>query len=359
MNKKKRSRFNNLYDVLGSKLLSRVLVLIVISQFLSFLIISILLFIMFTFGDWEIDEGTKRIPAVVVAIVGCLTSFVVSLFFSFRIGRRFLQPINDLKLAADQVAKGDFKVHIEYHHEQGEIAELINNFNFMTSELRKNEMLKNDFISNVSHEFKTPLSTIQGYATLLQDENLSLEDRKKYTNIIIESTNKLTTLVSNILKISKLENSKVMVSRELYPLDEQIREVILELENKWSSKNINLSIDLANVLINNDKSLLSNVWSNLIGNAIKFTKDNGNIFIGLTIDNGFAKVVIQDDGIGIDENNLPYIFDKFYQGDRSHSGEGNGLGLALSKKIIDLLNGKIEVISKVNKGTIFTILLPL
>lgn len=357
MNKKKKRK--SLYLFLGSKLAYRVLVLIFIAQMVSFLTISIILSSMFLFGGWKFDGGHRPIPPLLILIIGCLIALLVGFVFSSKISDRILKPISDLKVAADKVAKGDFNVTIKYNVEEGEIAELINNFNYMTSELKKNSMLRNDFISNVSHEFKTPLSTIQGYATLLQDETLSDEERKKYIDVIIQSTGTLTTLVSDILKISKLDNNKVVVEKDNYQLDEQLREVILSLESKWSEKDIELEIELEQVLINSDKSLLSNVWSNLLSNAIKFTPKGGKIAVDLRIEDGYARISIKDNGVGISKENIPYIFDKFFQADRSHHDEGNGLGLSLVKRILSLLNSKITVESELNEGTEFVVLIPL
>lgn len=356
MNKRKK---RTLFSILGSKLVYRVLALIVIAQMISFVTISLILSSMFLFGGWKFDGGHRPIPPLLILIIGTLIALCMGFVLTSKISERILKPIKDLKNAADKVAKGNFNVSIEYNSQEGEIAELINNFNYMTSELKKNSMLRNDFISNVSHEFKTPLSTIQGYATLLQDESLSEEERKKYVGFIIQSTSTLTTLVSDILKISKLDNNKVIVEKDNYQLDEQLREVILSLENKWSEKEIELEIELEQVLINSDKSLLFNVWSNLLSNAIKFTPKNGKIAIDLRIEDGFARVLIKDDGIGISKENLPYIFDKFFQADRSHHDEGNGLGLSLVKKILSLLNSKISVESELNKGTEFVVFVPL
>lgn len=355
MNKKRRS----LYRFLGSRLLYRVLVLIFIAQMVSFAAISIILTMMFIFGGWQVEGGSRPISPLTITIIGSIVALLVGLVFTSRISGRFLKPINDLKKATDKVAKGDFNVYIDYHAQEGEIAELINNFNFMASELKKNAMLRSDFISNVSHEFKTPLSTIQGYATLLQDESLTSEERKKYTDIIIQSTGILTTLVTDILKISKLDNNKVTVEKENYQLDEQLREVILSYENKWNEKEIDLEIELDQVQIHSDKSLLANVWSNLLSNAIKFTPKGGKISIDLKIDNGSARVSFKDTGKGISKENLPYIFDKFFQADKSHHDEGNGLGLPLVKRILTLLNCRISVESEENKGSEFVVLIPL
>lgn len=255
----------------------------------------------------------------------------------------------------DRVAKGDFDVQISEVYDD-EMGELTQNFNTMVKELRKNEVLKTDFVSNVSHEIKTPLATIQGYVTLLQDESLSKEEKDRYTNIIIESTDRLSTLVNNVLNISKIDNHKISIDKSDFNLAEQIREAILSLESEWVTKNIDFDIDLEEITINNDKNLLYNVWINLIGNAIKFSKDNGKVIISLTKQDNKAVVKIKDFGCGISKEDLPYIFDKFYQADKSHSVKGNGLGLTLVKKILTLVSGSVYANSD-ETGTEFVVTL--
>ena len=225
----------------------------------------------------------------------------------------------------------------------------------MVRELKKNEIFKSDFISNVSHEFKTPLSTIQGYATLLQSPDLTLDERNIYTSYIIEACQKLTTLTSNILKLSKIDNQEIKINYHSYRLDEQIREVILSYEKQWTEKNIDLDIELDELYINSDEDMLNQVWANLIGNAIKFSNQNGIIKIRLTKKEGCVEFVIEDNGIGMSQETMEHIYDKFYQGDNSHSKEGNGLGLSLVKKILDLIGGEIEVSSKLDQGTCFIV----
>ena len=306
--------------------------------------------------NYEIHTPTHRsfFNPIIIGIILLFISINLGLFVSIKFSKKFLRPINALQQGMKEVKNGNFNVKLTnvYHNET---KNLIDNFNLMVNELKKSETLKSDFISNVSHEFKTPLSSIQGYATLLQDENLSSEDKEKYTKNIIDSTRKLNELVSNILKISKIDNQKIIIEPKVYSLDEQIRECILSLEKEWVEKNINLDINLDEIEIKTDKSLLDNVWNNLIGNAIKYSNQDGKIEIS-----GYKKedkiiVSIRDYGVGIKEENLPYIFNKFYQGDTSHASEGNGLGLALVKGIIDLIDAEIEVYSKENEGSEFIV----
>ena len=331
-----------------------------ISVFLTFVTLAIFTILAFEFGDWEIlfpPDLRPRAPIWTMVFVA-IGSLFIGLLVSAVISNRFLEPVNELKNMTSKVAKGDFTVQME-DIPDNELGEFIQDFNTMIKELRKNEMLKNDFVSNVSHEFKTPLSIIEGYVTLLQDPSLDEENRQKYTQIVIDATKKLNTLINNILKISKLDNRKISVVNDEFYLDEQIREAVLFFEDEWSNKNIEFDIDLDVINIKSDKNLLLNVWQNLISNAIKFSPKNSTIFISLKKENDYAKVTIKDQGGGIKEEDIPYIFDKFFQSDKSHKSEGNGLGLTLVKEIIDLLKGKIEVISKIDLGTSFNIYLPI
>lgn len=322
----------------------------------SYVILTFFLIAIIHFEHYEIDAPKANFPPFLSVSTIIFVSLIIGFMFSIYISKKFLRPINILQGAMNEVKNGNFNIKIDniYHNET---KDLIDNFNLMVGELRKSETLKTDFISNVSHEFKTPLSSIQGYATLLQDETLSKEDRDKYTKYIIDSTKKLNVLVGNILKISKIDNQKIVIEPTLFSLDEQIRECILNLEKEWSSKNIDLDIDLEEMKIKTDKVLLENVWNNVIGNAIKYSNENGKVDIKGYQENNQIIIKIRDYGEGIKEENLPYIFNKFYQGDSSRASEGNGLGLSLVKGILDLIGGEIRVTSKVNEGSEFTIVL--
>lgn len=354
-NNKKNFSFNK-------TLLFKVVCLTFSVLFFTFIMIISGIIVAFRFSNWKIDtpNGYHRpfspyLTIFLILIISILLGTALSIYF----GNRFLKPIRELKVLTGEVARGNFKVEVD-NVPDNEIGELINNFNVMVKELQKNELLKVDFISNVSHEFKTPLSTIQGYATLLQDENLSDDDKNKYCKIIFNATEKLTTLVNSILKLSKIDNRKITIEKISYSLDEQIRESILSFENKWNEKQLDLNIEFENVNIVADKNLLLNVWNNLIDNAIKYSPSNSKIDFSLTlIDNNMACFSIKDYGCGIPSESLPYIFDRFYQADKSHNIDGNGLGLALVKKIVALLNGTIEVESKLNEGSKFIVKLPL
>lgn len=219
-------------------------------------------------------------------------------------------------------------------------------------------MLRNDFVENVSHEFKTPLTAIEGYTTLLQKPDLSEEKRLEYTRRILVNTQRLNALTGNILLLSRLENQQMQVRRERYCLDEQLRECILLLEDDWSSKEIELDIDLTDCEITANRDLLAQVWQNVIGNAVKFTPRGGKISVALRQSDTGAEVAVADNGCGMTGEQQRHMFEKFYQGDRSRSTQGNGLGLALAKRIVDLHGGTIQVQSAPDQGTKMTISIP-
>jgi len=231
----------------------------------------------------------------------------------------------------------------------------------MAQELENIELLREDFIVNVSHEFKTPLSSIQGYATLLQDPDLSEAEKGEYLDAIFSATRSLSNLSSNILELSNLETQTAELPKEAFSLDEQIRQVIVILEPVCSKKKLELDIDLEEIDIVANQDLIETVWINLIGNAIKFTEDGGRIAVRLQLleNQSQAQVTITDTGCGMSEQELLRIFDKFYQAESSHKSEGNGLGLALVNTIIAKHNGDIAVESVPGQGTSFTVILPL
>jgi len=287
-----------------------------------------------------------------------IVSVVVGGVMTAIISRTFFDPIKNLRQAMDKVANGDFTIRLDTDKSSsGEIKELYAGFNLMTNELRATEILQTDFISNVSHEFKTPINAIEGYSTLMQGcENLD-DDQKEYVEKILFNTGRLSSLVSNILLLSKIENQSIQAKREIFSLDEQIRETIVALETAWAPKNIELDVELDSVKYNGNEILMRHVWSNLIGNAIKFTPENSVINIRLKNQKDKLIFSVTDQGSGLSEEAKKHLFDKFYQADTSHKSEGNGLGLALVKQILDIDGGESTAENVNGGGCRFTVTL--
>ncbi len=287
-----------------------------------------------------------------------IASIFIGTTFAHFIGKKSIRFFASISEASKKVAKGDFNVQIDENMKVKELREMSHNFNLMIRELAGMEMFRNDFISNVSHEFKTPLSAIEGYTTLLQTPNLPEDKKQFYISKILYNTNRLSELTGHILLLSRLENQNISIPKSTFSLDEQIRQIILLFERDWTEKNIDLDINLEEINYLGNEELLAQVWQNIIGNALKFTNPNGKIKVFMESNDKYIVIDIIDNGIGIDEATQARIFEKFYQGDKSHTIKGNGLGLALSKQIIELHNGFISVSSQKDKGSKFTISLP-
>ena len=266
------------------------------------------------------------------------------------------KPIKEISKASQKIAKGDFSVRL-VPEGSGEIRELANNFNSMVEELSSNEYLHKEFVSNVSHEFSTPITSIQGYAKLMKRENLSPEQRAEYADIIISESARLSRLSADLLKLSELDNKGIITERNEFVLDEQIRSVIILLQHSWENKNISLDINLDEITYNGDEALLHQIWVNLISNAIRYSENGGEIKIALKKKNNVV-FTITDNGKGMTEDEVKNVFRRFYKADKSRSSEGTGLGLAIAKKITLLHGGDIIVTSTENKGTTFTVILP-
>ncbi len=306
------------------------------------------------------SEETKEVLKIIrrSIIVLFLNTTVISVILMRISIKKMLQPIQQLTEATKKVASGDFHVKLETKRED-EIAELTKNFNEMVTDLGSIECLQKEFIDNVSHEIKTPISSIQGFAELLEDDTLSKEERKEYSNIIKEETNRLLNLSTNMLKLSKLQNQNKITQKEQIDITEQIRKAISLLEPKWSEKEIVFNISMEEKYFYGDEDLIFQVWVNIIENAIKFSKQYGKIDISLKEKENWIEIKIEDYGRGMDEEEKKKIFTRFYQIDKSHSGQGSGLGLAIVKRIVELSKGTIEVESQKDIGTTITIRLPI
>ena len=271
-----------------------------------------------------------------------------------------LLPLNEMIHATKRISKGDFKVHIqETFHERSDFGILQRSFNHMASDLDGIEMFRNDFINNFSHEFKTPIVSIQGFAHQLKAGGLTPEEEQEYIRIIADESDRLAKMATNILLLSKLENQAIVTDKTEFWLDEQIRTCLVLLEKQWGAKDIELNLELDEVKYYFNENMLAQVWLNLFGNAIKFTPKGGIIFCSLSSNDKTVTVTIRDTGIGMCEETIRHIFDKFYQGDTSHTGDGNGIGLNIVSRILFLCGGTISVDSEIEKGSIFIVTLPL
>lgn len=285
------------------------------------------------------------------------SSALISLCITTVISHHFFRPIKDLVHALEQVSAGNFDVRLKENDIWYEVREMNLNFNKMVKELNSIETLQSDFIQNVSHEIKTPLAAIEGYAALLSASTRD-EQNKLYAEQILKSSRQLSTLTGNILKLSKLENQSIISEKKTFSLDEQIRQAVLSLEPIWSAKNIDIDLNLPEISFYGNEDLIFQIWTNLISNGIKFTPSGGLVSVKMTAEDSFVNVVVADNGIGMTEEVQKHIFDKFYQAEGSRSMEGNGLGLTLVKKILSLCDGTIEVTSQPDLGSKFTVKLP-
>lgn len=317
--------------------------------------------------EWAVNTAVK-IPDVAWIVAVSVTIGFITYFF---LRKSIVSPLYRLEKAMTEVAKGDFSVKLETNSRIEEIKKIYDSFNIMVEELKSTELLQSDFVTNVSHEFKTPLNAIEGYATLLQGDTVSADGNENIEKIL-QNTGRLSVLIGDILLLSKIENRTIDPDKQRYSLDEQVRQAVVNLESKWESKNIDIEANLEDVSFYGNQSLMMHVFVNLIDNAVKFSPEGGRIFLNLTKSGGGIIFTIADEGPGICIGSEQHIFDKFYQGDNSHSKEGNGLGLALVKRIVAVHGGsvKAENISETNNmgsltsdypahGALFTVSLPL
>lgn len=303
-------------------------------------------------------EGRDMFRHFFPSLMFLASSLIISVIISLALWTKVLIPLGNISQAAKQVAKGDFSVRVNKCRSLQELNELTDNFNRMVQELGGIEAFQSDFVTNISHEFKTPLAAIEGYATLLQDPNLSAELRNEYTCIIIDSTRQLSHMSGNILLLSRLERQEIVTKQTSFKLDEQIRQAILLLEPLWEKKQLELDISLPSIRYFGNSELLLQVWLNLLQNAIKFTPPGGILSVSMKAAPDVISIFIRDTGIGMDEKTKQRIFDKFYSNSPDPAQKGNGLGLSITKRIVDLIHGTIQVKSKPGEGSCFIIQLP-
>lgn len=275
--------------------------------------------------------------------------------------RKFMveRPVKRIVNAAEKIMDGEFSIRIEPLGGMGSadgFDSIIRCFNKMAEELSGIETLRTDFITNVSHELKTPLAVIQNYGTLLQKPELPEEKRIEYAKALTEASRRLADLISNILKLNKLENQQIYPDKKIYDLGEQLCGCLLNFENVWEQKGIEIHADIEeDIFVESDSELLTLVWNNLFSNALKFTEAGGTVSVSLKAEEQYAVVQVEDSGCGISPEVGVHIFEKFYQGDTSHATQGNGLGLALVKRVVDIADGDIAVDSEVGRGSVFTV----
>ncbi len=286
---------------------------------------------------------------LISVVVGTMVSFVIS-HFPLKPVRRMIDAINCL-------SGGDFSVRLSLPGPPS-FQELAQSFNRMAEELGGIELLRTDFVNSFSHEFKTPIVSIKGFAEELKHDDLSPEQRNEYLDIIIAESGRLASLATNVLNLSKVEKQIILSDKQPFDLAEQIRRCVLLFESKWETKRLDLSVELDEVMFFGNENLLSQVWLNLIDNAVKFTQPGGSINIRLTRMDDCIRFVINDDGCGIGDEALTHIFEKFFQGDPSRTVNGNGLGLSVALRIVKLHGGKLECRSQENAGSAFTVELP-
>ncbi len=308
------------------------------------------------FGDNLYDW--RALVAVVANVM--FVSAVVCIIDGTR--RRFTieAPLVRIMEGLSHISRGEYGYQIEppYTRRINEFDDIIDSINELSRELADTETLKTDFVANVTHEMKTPLAIILNHASLLQNAQLTDEERKEYLDTLVNASRRLNGLVVNMLKLNKLEKQNIYPEREHFNVGEQLRNVFLAFEGAWSEKDLDIDIDVDDVMMEGDEGLLEIVWSNLISNAIKFTPSEGVLKVALKEEGKMVVVTVQDSGCGMDAATGKHIFDKFYQGDTSHAKEGNGLGLAMVKRVIDIVEGEIYVDSKVGEGTTFTVKVP-
>lgn len=297
---------------------------------------------------FRLSRQTRLLSFLLTLMIGLVAAMVG--------GYRLLIPVRRLDEATRQVAAGDFTVRIPSPKRMDEIGSLIESFNTMTQELGSVEMLRSSFVSDISHEFKTPLTAIEGYAKLLEGD-CSPEERREYVGTITGETRRLSVLVANILMINRLDKGNIPAERHLVRIDEQIRRALTLCEAGWTSKNLELDLELDEVYLAGYESLLMQVWANLIDNAVKFSPVGGRISLALRREGEQVRFVICNDGDNIPEESLPHLFEQFYKADPSRGGEGNGLGLSIVKRVAELHGGEVLVENLLETGVRFTIIL--
>lgn len=304
--------------------------------------------------NWFNHKGTN----LLVLFAGiALASIIIGTIFSLIVSRIPLRPFRTIIESMEKVTRGDFSVRLDFESPQ-ELKNFSSSFNLMVKELSNTEILRSDFINSFSHEFKTPIISIKGFASLLKNPALSDKEKQEYLDIILEESERLTELSTNVLNLTRLENTEILTGLESCNLSEQIRRCLVLLESRWEKKKLDFDLDLKEVTVSAKVDLLQQMWLNLLDNAIKFSYEEGTIHIMLIESEQFVTVIIKDEGVGMNQDQASRIFRKFYQTDQGQQRGGNGLGLSVVKRIVELHHGRISVETKPNKGSSFTVSLP-
>ena len=325
---------------------------------ITMLVTAAVILILIHQGVLQLGGGSLNTTRFILILL--LISIVGGTVITFVISRYPLRPINEIINAFNRLAEGDFRTRLTL---TGPLAkypltrEFTDSFNKMASELESTEMLRTDFINNFSHEFKTPIVSIAGFAKLLKKGRLSPEEQTEYLDIIEDESLRLSSMATNVLNLTKVENQTILTGVSEYNLSEQLRNCVLLLENKWSRKNLELGLDFEEYQIYANEELMKQVWVNLLDNAIKFAPDYGLVKVGISENPELVSVTISNSGSDIPEESMEWIFQKFYQADESHAMEGNGIGLAIVQKVVQLHNGE-EKVESGNGCTSFTVILP-
>ena len=328
--------------------------------FISFLISMLIVLFATAIMRWA-GIDFRAFNTILILVFGFAVSLILGTLFAVLFFKRTVNLADDLKMALKRISKGDYSVRLENtsDNKDGILYDVIENFNKMVEELDSVTILRNDFISNFSHEFKTPIVSIKGYAELIKNgKNLTEEQKQEYLLVIIDESRRLSNLASSTLLMSKLDSQTSLTETSVFSVNEQLKQCVLVLDNEFKAKNLEVKIKLGKMRVNASVDMLQQVWINLLTNAIKYTPENGIIRITSTELEKEYIVSISDNGMGMNEETLKHIFDKYYQGDNSHSTSGNGLGLSIAKRIVELSGGKIEASSTEGKGTTFSVRLP-
>lgn len=330
-----------------------VIFIIVASTLITLILASI-------FIKFEYLKVGYNISLVAIALLSCV---IVGAGLSYVFTNYFIKPVFELSDATSKISQGDFNIELDvpknFISKYMEISTLTENFNHMAKELHGIEMFRNDFTSNFSHEFKTPIISIRGFAKQLCANDLEEEKRKEYAKIIVDESDRLVSMSANVLLITKYENQNIVTNKTTYRLDDQLRKCMLLFEESWNKKNININMDLEEITYSQNRELIGHIWKNIIGNSVKFTPENGKITVSCKKNEEKIFVTVEDTGIGMDEETQLHIFEKFYKGDLSHHGSGNGLGLPIVNRITKMAGGTVNVNSEVGKGTKIEVILPI